>query len=266
MQQDLLRLQTERIRIQERRYEMAQRAVDAGRRFAAATGRDPGELPAPPGGLALRFPRLERSDLRDSLIAGSPLLAAMRGEVDARSAEARMKRQQWWPDLTINAGYGLRQDAPAGMARDDFLTVGLGLRLPLLSGGRQGHRVQRAELLERSAREELAADRLDLLQRLESLIDEDARHARQRELYTGGIVPLAEAALSSAIGAYSAGELDVDAVLNAQTTLLDARLTSLRHLAERAEVRASLAALLGRFGDQPAAAAKENTPDTGEQR
>lgn len=88
---------------------------------------------------------------------------------------------------------------------------------------------------------------LELLERLESLIDEDARHGQQRNLYTGGIVPLAEATLKSSLGAYSAGKIDVESVLKAETTLLDARLMAHKHLAERASVRVSLASLLGEF-------------------
>lgn len=127
----------------------------------------------------------------------SPALALVTADQQRATSEARLQQQKVFPDLTLAAGYGMRQDAPGGASRPDFLTLSAGISLPLFDGRSQSVRAQAAEMRAQRSAADVRGRELELLERLESLIDEDARHGQQRDLYTGGIVPLAEATLKS---------------------------------------------------------------------
>lgn len=247
MQQDLLRLQTERTKLQERHAELAQQARSAGRTLARLMGRDPNSLPAPPDSLPVALAPLDTASLRGVLLERSPELAAARSEVARQRAEHRRAEQSWWPDLTVSAGYGIRQNAPSGASRPDFVTLSASAPIPIFGAAKQGAAVQEAEAHLRSARSGLRDRELDLLLALENLVDEEQRHHRQITLYTEGIIPQAFATLQTSSASWSAGKADAEAVLMAEDALINARLGRLMHLRERASVRARLAALMGMF-------------------
>lgn len=243
LQQDLLRLQTERSRLESRRVELLQKARNAGRRFAIELGRDPQDAPAPPDSLPVMFSALDETVLFQQL-QRTPSVEMARHALRASAARVTLAQQMWWPELMVGAGYGVRRDADNGMGRPDFITVTAGVTLPIFGGAKQGAAVEEAVAEKRSAQRQLRSAELDAGNRLASLLDEDRRQADQIQLYDEGVLPQARAALASATSAYSVGKVDVEALIAAERELIDSRLERLAHLRDRAKVRARVAELV----------------------
>lgn len=245
LQQDILRAETERTRLEDRRAELAQRTLTAGRRFATLLGREPGEAPDPPAGIDVRFTPLSLEELAEKLTGGNPTLEKVRAALAASEEKVELAERLWWPDLKLSAGYGYRRPAPGGVERPDFFTATAGITLPIFGASKQAPAVQEARALARRMQAVKRDVELRLRLRLESLLDEDTRLERQIELYTGGVLPQAEATLAAATASYTVGRADFEALLMAETALHNARLQRLARIRDRAKVRAALAALVG---------------------
>ncbi|MCB2212294.1 TolC family protein [bacterium] len=245
LQSSLLRLQTERSRLTSQRVELEQNARNAGRTVAVLLGRTPDAAPSAPAGLPVSFSTIDPAAMQQGA-ERSPAIQAAEQAVRANDARVNLARQLWTPELMLGVGYGYRQDADNGMDRADFITVTAGITLPVFGGSKQGRAVEEAVAEKRSAEYRLRETQLYVSRQIESLVDEDNRHAEQIQLYDQGILPQASSTLASTLSDYSVGRVGVEALVAAERELLNARLQRLMHLRDRAKVRSSLAALVYR--------------------
>jgi outer membrane protein, heavy metal efflux system len=243
LQSDLLRLQTERSRLASQRLELDQNARNAGRRIATLLGREPDKLPDAPGELPDEFPKLDRGPLK-SAVDDAPQVALAREMLRAKEARMTLSKQMWLPELMLGGGYGYRMDADNGMDRADFISITAGITLPVFGKNKQSMAVEEAVAEKRSAEHALRESTLDVNRRFESLLDEDARHQQQIQLYDEGILPQANAAFSSTLSDYSYGRVGVEALVSTERQLINSRLQRLMHMRDRAKVRAALASLI----------------------
>ena len=245
MQSDILRIETEKARKLDKKALFEQMAEAAGRKIAVLMGRQPGQMPDPPGDIPEYFPSVSADSLEALALSANPAMAAAEKESAETKEKVRLAKTEWWPDLKLSAGYGFRKEAENGMDRPDFITLTAGFTIPLFGKSRQSRAVQESASISRAADLNVRSAKLELELRLNLLLDQDLRLDKQIELYTQGVVPQAEKALSALTAAYSTGQTDIDALLNAQIALLNARLEKTARLRDRAMNRASLAALIG---------------------
>ena len=74
-----------------------------------------------------------------------PAVAALDQKIEASKTAIELARQKYKPEWGINASYGYRDDDPQGNDRSDFLSVGIGIDLPLFTGNRQDKQVESAQ-------------------------------------------------------------------------------------------------------------------------
>ena len=72
-------------------------------------------------------------------------MAALDQKIEASKTAIELARQKYKPEWGINASYGYRDDDPQGNDRSDFLSVGIGIDLPLFTGNRQDKQVESAQ-------------------------------------------------------------------------------------------------------------------------
>jgi len=245
LQQDVLRLQTERTRFQDRLAQLQQAALTAGRRFAVLLGRTPQQVPAPPAGLVVEFPSLFEDSLYAQLARTNPNLAGVQRGRDIAGENVKQAKRSLWPDIRFTAGYGHRQTAANGMDRSDFLSMGAGFTIPIFAGSKQKPAIQEAVALKNEAEENLRDTEHKLQLTLATLLDTDRRLEQQIGLYHHGVLPEAEATLEASMAAWSTGKVDVDGLLNTEIALTNARLELLARVRDRAKTRSSMDALLG---------------------
>lgn len=243
LQQDVLRLQTERTRLEDRRAQLEQQILSTRRSFSVLLGRSAQDTLVASPTLPGSFTQLNGDSLRLILSEQNPTLLGMQKEVRIAGERVRQARRALWPDLKLNAGYGFRQQTDAGVDRPDFLTVGVGLSLPIFASSKQKPAIEEAEALNSETAFSLKNREQQVQLTLASLIDQDERLARQIDLYTDGILLQADATVQAVTAAWSTGKVDVDALLNSEIVLMNARLEALARVRDRAKVRSALDAL-----------------------
>ncbi len=74
-----------------------------------------------------------------------PSVAALDQKIEASKTAIDLARQKYKPEWGINASYGYRDDDPLGNDRSDFVSVGIGIDLPLFTANRQDKQVESAQ-------------------------------------------------------------------------------------------------------------------------
>lgn len=200
----------------------------------------------------LELPRLgalslERPTLRARALASRPALWATAARIEEARTGVELARKSSKPDFNLSLTYGVvgRRDDAAGRRSppaddgQDVLGVAATINVPLWRSRLAAeveeatHGVLAAEETERQVVVEIDQALTRLLSRLDLLW-------RQLRLYEDVLAIQAEASLSSAEGAYSAGSLNALELLDAERVLLEVRVATARTRADYAVALAEL--------------------------
>lgn len=252
---DLMRLRTEKARTANQKIIFEQMNLTTGRKLAALLGRDPAHPPDPPRPEQYFFPDMDRQILLSQAVDRNPQLASAEIHWEISQSKVKLAKRLWWPELRLGVGYGYRQDAENGMERPDFFSATAGVTLPVFGFRKQSPAVQESYALQRQTEARMRMEELQLKLKIETLMDEDERLAEQIKRYQTDIIPDSKTALDASISSYSAGKTDVEAVIAAQSALIQVILEEQSRITERLKLRASLAALIGDYDLK-----KDNSP------
>ncbi len=179
--------------------------------------------------------------------AARPLLASGRKRLDAAQASHRLAERDLFPDFSLNAGYGFRGgNNPNGRARADFLSLGLGMTIPLYAGSKQKRAIRQRKI-------EISFHR-QRLRELTSRVDAEvsAAHAayrqarRQAELLLTGLIPQAAQTVDAMRAGYLVNKVDFLNLVRAQTTLNEYDTRYWRAVSDANKALAALAAASGK--------------------
>ncbi|MDQ1155697.1 outer membrane protein [Sphingomonas sp. SORGH_AS 950] len=149
---DIAQLEAQRASVVSNLVDAEGAAATAAASYRAVVGRDAGALDAtiaPPTALPRTL-----ADARGAAEAANPLLLAQRQRVEAASARVDQARAERAPalDLTGNYGRGVQVAGGRWTGFDSAASAGLGLRVPLLTGGLVASHVRQAEAVRRAER------------------------------------------------------------------------------------------------------------------
>ena len=95
-----------------------------------------------------RLPKLDPPGIStidtSTVLLTHPAVLALDKHINASQTDISLAEQHYKPQLGFYAAYGYRGDAPNGMERTNFFSVGLGFDLPLFTGKRQDQEVKAA--------------------------------------------------------------------------------------------------------------------------
>jgi cobalt-zinc-cadmium efflux system outer membrane protein len=239
IQQDLLQAQVAVGRTTADLVALEQERVAATARLNALMGRPAEEsvravdMPTPGGEL----PRL------DSLAAlaryGRPAVAAAHERARAAEASYRAAGRAGYPDFELRLAWGQRPQY------SDMGSIALGVSLPVWGGSKDAP-LERAAAARQAESEARALELYyETYARLGELRAADERARTLDEIYRVQILPQAEAAVESALGAYQVGAVDYATLLEARLTVNRFLVDSVRLTAERLQARAEIEALVG---------------------
>jgi len=239
LQQDVLQAQIAIAQMTEDITVVQQDRVAMAARLNALLGRYatvpvPGlELPEPVG-------ELPPVDSLIGLAAGMrPALAAARERVLAAEAGYRAARRQLYPDIAITLGYGQRPQFV------DFVTVMVGVSIPLFAGSRQlplRREMEAMQSMEQAREQNLYNETFAQLTELRA---EAERAQNLSGLYANAVLPQARAAVESALSAYRVGRVDYMTLVTNQMTVNRYEIESVRLAADYHRALARLEALVG---------------------
>lgn len=166
------------------------------------------------------------------------------------SAESQLKlaKRNLYPDFKLGVTYGDRQGnnpPPRGGSRSDFLSLMLGVKIPLYAGQKQSKAVR-----QRSS--ELQQNRFALLDQKNAVMAQisgattDYRRAREQyRLFQQGIVPQARQTVESMLAGYQVNQVDFLNLVRSQITLFNYELQYWQALTEAKQALSRLAAAVG---------------------
>lgn len=230
--QDVLRTQTVRSRLENRIIQAEQQARSALIRIGELL--DDGAVAGNELAVWLPFPAEVITDPDTALVDTTNLwLRGASLEVEAAERDLSLVHAGYWPDLMIGLEYRLREDHPMDpVGGEDFISAKVGVTLPVWSFGRQRDRKRAAKATLRAAEAKEHAVRRRVESRRQDLSQQLAAKMESIDRYDRSILPQAKAAYEAAGVAYEVGQIDFNALLSAQTDLLDVeleRLQLLRH-------------------------------------
>ena len=177
-----------------------------------------------------------------------PVLKQAEQTVASAESQLKLAKRNLYPDFKLGVTYGDRQGnnpPPMGGSRSDFLSLMLGVKIPLYAGQKQTKAVR-----QRSS--ELQQNRFALLDQKNTVMAQisgattDYRRARQQyRLFQQGIVPQARQTVESMLAGYQVDQVDFLNLVRSQITLFNYELQYWQALTEAKQALSRLAAAVG---------------------
>lgn len=196
-------------------------------------------LPPPPKDLpgVTSLPPIEV--LQTAAVQHRPELRALALKIGARSAEVKLAKLDYFPNVTVSGGYtSLWQEEDLRPS----LSVSLNFPLQL---NRRNAAVREAQAKTRQARARLEEHRAQVAFEVSQAAENVREQAHVMQLYASSIVPAAEENLIAAHSDYETGITDFLTLITAEKTLLLAELSYHQALANYHKGRAQLARAIG---------------------
>ena len=171
-----------------------------------------------------------------------PMIRAGQQDVEAASVMSQRARRELIPDLVLGVQYGQRRDA---MGTERMGSLMIGAAVPLFAGRRQLKWRDEADAMRAMAEADLTWMKADTRGRVGEVMAMLIRSRRLAELYTGTVLPQAEATVTSALSAYRVGRVDFMTVLDNRMTVNRYRMELVALQADEGKAWAELEMLSG---------------------
>lgn len=248
LQQDVLKAQVSLSALDTELIALRAEKQLAEARLNLALNRSPqSPLGAPPDTIGLSSVPLAVDALLAQADEGHPSLKAMEQSILMWQAQVEVARRNFWPDMTVSLGYRQRLFAANDPVKgSDFISVGVGIPLPVFGGRKQRQQIAEVRANMREAEAQKAAERQEIHYEIQRLVIEVRQHRESAELFRSAMLPQAEQSLASALSGYRVDKVDFLTLLNNQMTLLNFEMTYYRHVIEHEKRVADLVAAVGR--------------------
>lgn len=177
-------------------------------------------------------------ELAERAVARRPLFAGLNAKLEQAHDALALARRESLPDYAVKLSYSQRDDTP--MTRSDLVSAEVMIDLPVWKSRKQDKMAAEAALMEDKAREELAAERLRLREKIYELMDEQTKNQKLLTLFDTALIMQASQMVESSRIAYRVNKGDFFALSMYQSTLFDYQI-------QRAEVEFELMAARARL-------------------
>lgn len=202
-----------------------------------------------PGQVSKEMPSLVGEDelyLKAELVR--PLLRQMEVQVDAAQSRLDLAKRDYYPDFKLGMTYGDRtgdNPLPRGGARSDFVSVMVGVKIPLYAGRKQSKAVSQKNSELQKNRYALLDERGVVMGAISSAVTDYHRAKQQLSLFGSGIVPQAQQTLESMLAGYQVSEVDFLNLVRSQIILFNYQLQYWKALSDAKQALARLEAAVG---------------------
>jgi outer membrane protein, heavy metal efflux system len=177
-----------------------------------------------------------------------PLLNQMETRVDAAQSRLDLAKRDYYPDFTLGMTYGDRtgdNPLPRGGARSDFVSVMVGVKIPLYAGRKQSKAVSQKSFELQKNRYALLDEKGVVMGAISSAVTDYHRAKQQFSLFGSGIVPQAQQTVESMLAGYQVSEVDFLNLVRSQMTLFNYQLQYWKALSDAKQALARLEAAVG---------------------
>lgn len=191
---------------------------------------------------------LDENALYQLAAIARPRLKQLETHIDAAQSRLDLAKRGYYPDFKLAVTYGDRagdNPLPSGGARSDFVSVMVGVKVPLYAGQKQAKAVSQKSLELQNNRYELLDERARVLAEISTAVTDYRRAMKQFSLFGSGIVPQAQQTSQSMLAGYQVGEVDFLNLVRSQMTLLSYELQYWKALSDAKQALARLEAAVG---------------------
>ena len=169
-------------------------------------------------------------------LPGQPALRAAQVQTEAARLGVDIARREYYPEFTVSLGYG--QSYYPGSP--NWLSAGVEMNLPIFPGKRQDQNLAAAQAQALQAQYRYEDKRLAYARQARSAYARYDALTAQWQRTEDELLPTARHAYEATLSAYTAGRMDMSAVLKAQQDVLDMGLAALRYRRDLESARAEL--------------------------
>ncbi len=199
-----------------------------------------------PATVVTTMPEVASEDrLLQEALRSRPVLLALARERDASTSRVELARKDYYPDFTVGAAYGYRQDTPDGSDRADFASFRLSLNLPIWSATKQDRAVAQRTSETLAVTHRLRDTRDRVIAEVQRELSEYASARKQSRFYATAIIPQAEQTAAAMLEGYQVNKVDFLNVVRAQLALYNYKITYWRLLTGGFKALAGLEAATG---------------------
>jgi len=162
-----------------------------------------------------------------SVLLQHPVIRSIDKEIDAEQTGIELAEQSYKPQWSVNASYGYRENAPDGMKRDDFFSVGVSFDLPVFTAKRQDKQVQAAVYEAEARRTEKWLALRRMTAELETARTNLLRLEQRQRLYQEQLLAQMRDQAEASLTAYTNDDGDFAEVVRAQIAELNAKIEAL---------------------------------------
>ncbi len=156
-----------------------------------------------------------------------PLVKAIDQNIESSQKMVELQEQGYKPQFMVNGSYAFREDAPNGMERPDFFSLGVSFDIPLFTENKQDQDVKAAIYDKEAKREEKALLLNQLMAAYNTQLSRLERLQQRQELYNSSIYPQVKLQGQASMTAYSNNEADFAELVRARIDEVNVQLTVL---------------------------------------
>ncbi|HEB26900.1 MAG TPA: TolC family protein [Porticoccus sp.] len=202
-----------------------------------------------PGQVSKVMPELvDEDELYQKAELTRPLLRQMETRVDAAQSRLDLAKRDYYPDFKLGMTYGDRtgdNPLPRGGARSDFVSVMVGIKIPMYAGRKQSKAVSQKSFELQKNRYALLDEKGVVMGAISSAVTDYHRAKQQFSLFGSGIVPQAQQTVESMLAGYQVSEVDFLNLVRSQMTLFNYQLQYWKALSDAKQALARLEAAVG---------------------
>jgi len=190
----------------------------------------------------------DESKLYQKAVSVRPRLKQMEKQVDAAQSRLDLAKRDYYPDFKLGVTYGDRtgdNPLPRGGARSDFVSVMVGVKVPLYAARKQSKAVSQKSLELQKNRYALLDEKGLVTAAISSAVTDYHRAKQQFSLFGSGIVPQAQQTVQSMLAGYQVSEVDFLNLVRSQMTLFNYELQYWKALSDAKQALARLEAAVG---------------------
>lgn len=249
LQQDVLLAQLELSKLIDQTIQLEAIRQQQAIRLNTLMDQPPGTVLVLPGTVDTKTPELASSEVLFATAEDArPVLRQLATKIDAANARFSLAKRDRYPDFNVGVVYGERSGSnplPRGGARSDFLSLMVGVKVPLYAGRKQSKAISQRRLEVQTRRYALLDERGLVFSAIETAVTDYHRAKQQLILFQTGIVPQAEQTVQSMLSGYQVSEVDFLNLVRSQMTLFNYELQYWKSLSEAKQALAQLEAAVG---------------------
>lgn len=178
-----------------------------------------------------------------------PRLKQMETQIDAAQSRLDLAKRDYYPDFQVGVTYGDRagdNPLPRGGARSDFVSVMVGVKIPLYAGRKQSKAVSQKNYELQKNHYALLDEKGLVMAAISTSVTDYHRAKQQFSLFGSGIVPQARQTVDSMLAGYQVSEVDFLNLVRSQMTLFNYELQYWKALSEAKQALARLESAVGK--------------------